>query len=83
MWYTSGAMDYVYKRSEFTRPPAQLEHVDMALSFYEDRVEASGTLHCRAREAMREIALDCDGNSLQHKPRLDICPGALLHYIAE
>ena len=30
----------------------------MKLSFYEDRVEASGTLHCRAREPMREIALD-------------------------
>ena len=40
MWYTNGAMDYVYKRSEFRRPPAQLEHVDMKLSFYEDRVEA-------------------------------------------
>ena len=60
MWYTSDAMDYVYKRSEFRRPPAQLEHVDMKLSFFEDRVEASGTLHCRAREALREIALDCD-----------------------
>ena len=57
-------MDYVYKRSEFKRPPAQLEHVDLKLSFYEDRVEASGTLHCRAREAMREIALDCDGKKV-------------------
>ena len=57
-------MDYVYKRSEFRRPPAQLEHVDMKLSFYEDRVEASGTLHCRAREPMREIALDCDGKKV-------------------
>ena len=57
-------MNYVYKRSEFKRPPAQLEHVDLKLSFYEDRVEASGTLHCRAREAMREIALDCDGKKV-------------------
>ena len=36
----------------------------MKLSFYEDRVEASGTLHCRAREPMREIALDCDGKKV-------------------
>jgi len=59
-------MDYVYKRSEFKRPPAQLEHVDLKLSFYEDRVEASGTLHCRARETMREIALDCDGKKVTY-----------------
>ena len=59
-------MDYVYKRSEFKRPPAQLEHVDLKLSFYEDRVEAAGTLHCRAREAMREIALDCDGKKVTY-----------------
>ena len=54
-------MDYVYKRSEFKRPPAQLEHVDLKLSFYEDRVEASGTLHCRARETMREISTAARG----------------------
>ena len=54
-------VNYVYKRSDFRRPPAQLEHVDMNLSFYEDRVEASGTLHCTARETMKEIMLDCDG----------------------
>ena len=59
-------MDYVFKRSEFKRPPAQLEHVDLKLSFYEDRVEASGTLHCRARETMREIALDCDGKKVTY-----------------
>ena len=57
-------MNYIYKRSDFRRPPAQLEHVDMSLSFYEDRVEARGTLHCRAREALREIALDCDGKKV-------------------
>ena len=32
----------------------------------EDRVEASGTLHCRARETMREIALDCDGKKVTY-----------------
>ena len=59
-------MDYVYKRSEFRRPPAQLEHVDMEIRFYEDRVEASGTLQCRARAALREIALDCDGKKVAY-----------------
>ena len=59
-------MDYVYRRSEFRRPPAQLEHVDMEIRFFEDRVEASGTLHCRARESMREIALDCDGKKVTY-----------------
>ena len=57
-------MNYVYKRSDFRRPPAQLEHVDMSLSFYDDRVEARGTLHCRTREALHEIALDSDGKKV-------------------
>ena len=57
-------MIWKYKRSDFTLPPAQLEHIDMTLSFWEDRVEASGTLRCRARGAMREIALDCDGQKV-------------------
>ena len=68
-------MDYVYKRSEFKRPPAQLEHVDMEIRFFEDRVEASGTLHCRAREAMREIALDCDGKKVTYPLDREYAPG--------
>ena len=68
-------MDYVYKRSEFRRPPAQLEHVDMEIRFYEDRVEASGTLHCRAREALREIALDCDGKKVVYPLDREYVPG--------
>ena len=75
MWYTSGAMDYKYKRSDFRRPPAQLEHVNMEIRFYEDRVEASGTLHCRAREALREIALDCDGKKVTYPLDREYAPG--------
>lgn len=54
-------MDWKYRRSDFRRPAAQLEHVEMTVRFFEDRVEAEGTLHMRAREPLREIALDVDG----------------------
>ena len=54
-------MDWKYRRSDFRRPVAQLEHVDAVIRFFEDRVEAEGTLHLRAREALKEIALDCEG----------------------
>ena len=57
-------MDWKYKRSEFRRPLAQLEHVEVRICFHEDRVEAEGTLHLRAREALTEIALDCDGTKV-------------------
>ena len=54
-------MDWKYKRGDFKRPPAQLEHVEATIRFFEDRVESDGVLHLRAREPMAEIALDCDG----------------------
>ena len=54
-------MDYVYKRSEFKRPPAQLEHVDMEIRFFEDRVEASGMLYGRVRKALNDVELHASG----------------------
>ncbi len=54
-------MDWKYKRSACVRPVAQLEHVEATIRFYEDRVEAEGTLHLRARETLKEIALDLEG----------------------
>jgi len=54
-------MDWKFRRSDFRRPPAQLEHVEATIRFFEDRVEAEGVLHLRAREPMHEIALDLDG----------------------
>lgn len=54
-------MDWKYKRSDFRLPKAQLEHVEMTVRFFEDRVEAEGRLRCRAREAMSEVELDLDG----------------------
>ena len=47
----------------------------MEIRFFEDRVEASGTLHCRAREAMREIALDCDGKKVAYPLDREYAPG--------
>ena len=64
MWYTNGAMDYVYKRSEFRRPPAQLEHVDMEIRFFEDRVEASGMLYGRVRKALNDVELHASGTEV-------------------
>ena len=53
--------EWKFRRSEFRRPPAQLEHVDATIRFFEDRVEAEGVLHLVAREAIGEMPLDCDG----------------------
>ena len=54
-------MDWKFRRSDYRRPPVQLEHIDVRLAFFEDRVEGSGTLALRAREPVREVLLDCDG----------------------
>ena len=35
-------MDWKYRRSDFRRPAAQLEHVEMTVRFFEDRVQAEG-----------------------------------------
>ena len=59
-------MDWKYKRRAFKRPPAQLEHVEATIRFFEDRVEAEGVLRLRAREAMSEIRLDCDGEKVPY-----------------
>jgi aminopeptidase N len=53
--------EWKFRRSEFRRPPAQLEHVEATIRFFEDRVEAEGVLHLVARGTMREMPLDCDG----------------------
>lgn len=68
-------MDWKFRRSDFRRPPAQLEHVELTIRFFEDRVEALGTLHLRAREPMGEIALDCDGAKVVHSLDRAYAPG--------
>lgn len=56
-------MNWKYKRDDFKRPCAQLNHVDAKLSFYEDRVDGFATLRLTAREKMTQIVLDA--NSLE------------------
>ena len=59
-------MEWKFNRADYRRPPVQLEHMDVRLAFFEDRVEGTGRLHCRAREAVREVLLDCDGEKVPY-----------------
>jgi len=59
-------MDWKFRRSDYRRPPVQLEHMDVRLAFFEDRVEGAGTLYLRAREAVSEVLLDCDGKKVPY-----------------
>jgi aminopeptidase N len=68
-------MDWKFRRSDYRRPPVQLEHMDVRLTFFEDRVKGAGTLHLRAREAVREVLLDCDGNKIPYVLDREYAPG--------
>ena len=68
-------MNWKFRRSDYRRPPVQLEHMDVRLAFFEDRVEGSGTLHLRAREAVRELILDCDGKKVPYALDREYAPG--------
>ena len=68
-------MEWKYRRSDFKRPPAQLEHVDATIRFFEDRVEAEGELRLRARESMDAVLLDCDGAKVRHALDREYAPG--------
>ena len=68
-------MDWKFRRSDYRRPPVQLEHMDVRLAFFEDRVEGSGTLHLCAREAVREVLLDCDGKKVPYALDREYAPG--------
>ena len=68
-------MDWRFKRSDYRRPPVQLEHMDVRLAFFEDRVEGTGRLLCRARETVREVLLDCDGKKIPHALDRAYAPG--------
>ncbi len=67
--------EWKFRRSEFRRPPAQLEHVDATIRFFEDRVEAEGVLHLVAREAIGEMPLDCDGAKVPYALDREYAPG--------
>ena len=68
-------MNWKFKRSDYRRPPVQLEHMDVRLAFFEDRVEGTGRLFCRAREAVREVLLDCNGQKVPYALDRAYAPG--------
>lgn len=68
-------MDWKFKRADYRRPPVQLEHMDVTLKFFEDRVEGSGVLHCRARVCVEEVALDLDGGKVVYPLGRTYAPG--------
>ena len=68
-------MNWKFKRSDYRRPPVQLEHMEVRLAFFEDRVEGAGRLSCRAREAVREVLLDCDGKKVPYALDREYAPG--------
>ena len=53
--YTNGAMDYVYTKSACRRPHVRTESIERKARFYEDCVEASGTLYGRVRKALNDV----------------------------
>ena len=51
-------MPFRFKRSEFRLPVAQLNHMEIALSFFETHVEGAATLTLTAREPLTALELD-------------------------
>ncbi|ROQ90244.1 hypothetical protein [Desulfosoma caldarium] len=41
---------FLYEREDILTFPATIEHMEMVIRFFEDRVETSNTLHLRAFE---------------------------------
>lgn len=68
-------MDWKFKRADYRRPSVQLEHMDVTLKFFEDRVEGTGVLHCRARARVEEVALDLDGGKVVYPLDRTYAPG--------
>ena len=51
-------MPFRFKRSEFRLPAAQLNHMEIALSFFETHVDGTATLTLTAREPLATLELD-------------------------
>ncbi|MBM4164404.1 MAG: DUF3458 domain-containing protein [Lentisphaerae bacterium] len=49
---------YRFLKSAFRRPPVQLEHLDITLSFYETHVDGEARMRMTAREPVSEIVLN-------------------------
>ena len=51
-------MPFRFNRSDFRRPLAQLNHMEIALSFFETHVDGTATLTLTAREPLATLELD-------------------------
>ncbi|MBV5332235.1 hypothetical protein JZU54_01365, partial [bacterium] len=51
-------MSFRFKRSEFRLPVVQLNHMEIALSFFETHVDGTATLTLTAREPLETLELD-------------------------
>jgi len=51
-------MSFRFKRSEFRLPVVQLNHMEIALSFFETHVEGAATITLTAREPLAALELD-------------------------
>ncbi len=49
---------YRFRRADYRRPPVQLSHVDVSLSFFDEAVDVRETLHVSPREPLCVVALD-------------------------
>ncbi len=70
---------YKYRRSAFKPLPARLEHMDIYIRFYEDRVEARNTLYITALEALPKIRLDAKDLKLRSVRQVSPAQAKLKH----
>ena len=56
--YCAAMTPYRYRRTDFKPLPVRLDHMDIVLRFFDDRVEGTNTLHITAREPMETVRLD-------------------------
>ena len=49
---------FLFERKNFRRPDCQLDHMDISLGFFDDRVEGEATLDLTARVPVKSVTLD-------------------------
>ena len=63
--------EFKYHREDFGDLAAAIEHLDIYLSFFPDRVEAENTLHLTARRDLTELDLDARDLEIVSVQRLE------------
>ncbi len=69
--------DWIFSREGYRRPPLQLKHFDIYLSFREDRVDGEGTLLLEPREAP-QTCVELDARDLELLAAAEVLPGGSL-----